>query len=253
MSTIRPSVSRAQAEGLVSEYTALANRLYRERLFSHPFVVGLQNGTTPDRQLRGWLLNWYTFALEVNTASSTIYHRFISFLKTHTDLENLVTSTIAEEFSSPGPGGHIRTVQRAGEAVGLTQAEMNNARLIPEARAWVDFHVRLLTEGTLAEVAADYICEGEFGHFAKIYHDALTTRYGFTRQSAGYFKDHYESDAGGEAGRPSHGDRGRAILTTLLEEGLVEERAGWGIEYTIEITVAMFELLLDGIIRRYPV
>ncbi len=43
------------------------------------------------------------------------------------------------------------------------------ARLIPEARAWVDFHMRLLTEGTLAEAAADFICEGEFGHFAKIF------------------------------------------------------------------------------------
>jgi hypothetical protein len=41
-------------------------------------------------------------------------------------------------------------------------------------------------------------------------------------------------------------------MITLLEEGLVEERAGWGIEYTIDITVSMFELLLDGIMKRYP-
>ncbi|HEY7910542.1 MAG TPA: hypothetical protein VIG62_01420 [Blastocatellia bacterium] len=252
MSIIRPRVSRAQAEALVSEYTGLASRLYKERLFEHPFTVGLQNGKIPDHQLRGWLQNWYTFALEVNTASSTIYHRFISFFKMHPELEDLMTSTIAEEFSVPGPGGHIRTVQLAGQAVGLTPDEMINARLVPEARAWVDFHVRLLTEGTLAEAAADYICEGEFGHFAKIYHDALTTRYGFTRKSAGYFKDHFESDAVGKADRPSHGDRGRAIMITLLEEGLVEERAGWGIEYTIDITVSMFELLLDGIMKRYP-
>jgi pyrroloquinoline quinone (PQQ) biosynthesis protein C len=252
MSSIRPPVSRSQAEASVTEYTALAKKLYEERLFSHPFMLGLQNGTTPDHQLRGWLQNWYTFALEVNTASSTIYHRFVSFFKMHPQLEELMTTTIAEEFSQPGPGGHIRTVERAGAAAGLTPDEMISARLVPEARAWVDFHVRLLTEGTLAEAAADYICEGEFGHFAKIYHDALTTRYGFTRKSAGYFKDHFESDAVSKADRPSHGDRGRAILTTLFEEGLVEERAGWGIEYTIDITVSMFELLLDGIVRRYP-
>jgi pyrroloquinoline quinone (PQQ) biosynthesis protein C len=251
MSTVRPPSTRAQAEALVAEYTTFANVLYRERLFSHPFTVGLQSGTIPDHQLRGFLQNWYTFALEVNTASSTVYHRFISFFKTHRELENLITSTIAEEFSVPGPGGHIRTVQRAGEAVGLTPDEMIKARLVPEGRAWVDFQVRLLTEGTLAEVAADYICEGEFGHFAKIYHDALTTRYGFTPKAAGYFKDHFESDAVGKGDRPSHGDRGRAILMTLLEEGLAEERAGWGIEYTIDVTVSMFELLLDGMIRRY--
>lgn len=251
MSLIQPPVNAARAQELISYYTDLARRLYQERLFSHPLTVGLQNGTTSDVQLRGWLQNWYTFALEVNTASSTVYHRFISFFKTHPALEDLVTASIAEEFALPGPGGHIRTVQMAGEAVGLTRDEMVNARLIPEARAWTDFHVRLLTEGTLAEVAADYICEGEFGHFAKIYHDALTTRYGFTPKSATYFKDHFESDAIGKEGRPSHGDRGRAILTTLLEEGLAEERTGWGVEYTIEITVAMFELLLDGIIRHY--
>jgi hypothetical protein len=67
MSIIRPRVSRAQAEALVSEYTGLASRLYKERLFEHPFTVGLQNGKIPDHQLRGWLQNWYTFALEVNT------------------------------------------------------------------------------------------------------------------------------------------------------------------------------------------
>jgi pyrroloquinoline quinone (PQQ) biosynthesis protein C len=252
MSIVRPPINRAHAEGLVTEYTALARRLYHERLFSHPFTVGLQQGTLPDHQLRGFLQNWYTFALEVNTASSTIYHRFVSFFKTHPALEELVTATIAEEFSTPGPGGHIRTVQRAGEAVGLTPASMINAHLEPEARAWVDFHVRLLTEGTLAEVAADYICEGEFGHFAKVYFEALTSRYGFTHQSAGYFKDHFESDSVSTAAKLSHGDRGRAILVILLEEGLVEERAGWGVNYTIDITVSMFELLLDGILRRYP-
>jgi pyrroloquinoline quinone (PQQ) biosynthesis protein C len=236
---------------LVTEYTALARKLYHERLFSHPFTVGLQQGTLPDHQLRGFLQNWYTFALEVNTASATVYHRFVSFFKTHSALEELITATIAEEFNTPGPGGHIRTVQRAGEALGLRADEMISARLIPEARAWVDFHVRLLSEGTLAEAAADYICEGEFGHFAKIYFEALTSRYGHTRQSASYFSDHFQSDAVGKPNMPSHGDRGRAILMTLLEEGIAEERTGWGIEYTIDITVSMFELLLDGILKRY--
>jgi hypothetical protein len=126
------------------------------------------------------------------------------------------------------------------------------ARLMPEARAWVDFHVRLLTEGTLAEAAADFICEGEFGHFAKIFFEALTTRYHFTRQAADYFREHHEADAVGKEGQLSHGERGKGLLRTLLQEGLAEERTGWGVEYTIDITVSMFELLLDGIVRRYP-
>lgn len=252
MSTIRPAVSHEEAERLANEYVAFARRLYEERLFNHPFMLSLQNGTVTEHQLRGFMLNWYTFALEVNTAASTIYHRFISFFKTHRRLEDLITSTIAEEFSEPGPGGHIRTMQRVGEATGLTVDEMAAAHLIPEARAWIDFHVRLLTEGTLAEAAADFICEGEFGHFAKIFFEALTNRYNFTRQSADYFREHHEADAVGKPGQLSHGERGKGLLQALLEEGLAEERTGWGIEYTIDITVAMFELLLDGIVRRYP-
>ncbi|MGH9932325.1 MAG: iron-containing redox enzyme family protein, partial [Pyrinomonadaceae bacterium] len=223
------------------------------RLLSHPFMRALAAGAASEATLKLFIQNWYTFALEVNTAASTVYHRFISFYKTHPVMEDLLTATIAEEFSRPGPGGHIRIMQRVGEAAGLTREELAAAQLIPGARAWVDFQVRLLTEGTLAEVAADFICEGEFGHFAKVFFEALTKQYDFTASSSQYFQDHFEADAKGKASNAvpvlSHGERGKALLVTLLEEGLVEERTGWGLDYTIFITVAMFELLLDGINR----
>lgn len=245
MSTIRTAVNREEAAHIANDYVALARRLYQERLFNHPLVLGMQKGTTPDHQIKGFLKDWYTFSKEVNTAASTVYHRYISFFKTHPQLAKLMTVIIAEELNEPGPVG-------AGEAVGLTIDEMVHAHLIPEARAWVDFHVRLLTEGTLAEAAADFICEGEFGHFAKLLFEVLTTRYSFTPKSAEYFREHYEADAVGGNDMPSHGERGKLMIQTLLEEGLFEERTGWGVEYTIDITVSMFELLLDGIIRRYP-
>ncbi len=252
MSTIRPAVSAEEAMRIANDYEEMAYRLYEERLFNHPLILGMKEGTTPDHQIKGFLLNWYTFAQEVNTAASTIYHRFISWFKVHRELEELTLDVIAEEFNQPGPGGHIRTVQRTCEAAGLTLDEIVHAKLVPEARAWVDFHVRLLTEGTLAETAADFICEGAFGHFAKILFEVLTTRYGFTRQSADYFREHYEADAVGTEDKLSHGKRGTLMLQALLQEGMLEERTGWGVEYTIDITVSMFELLLDGILRRYP-
>lgn len=253
MATYRPAVNREEAERLAENYVTLARELYQRRLLSHPFMQNLGEGTVSNSTLKLFIENWYTFALEVNTAASTVYHRFISFYKTHPAMEDLLTATIAEEFSRPGPGGHIRIMQRVGEAAGLTRDEMAAAELIPEARAWVDFQVRLLTEGTLAEVAADFICEGEFGHFAKLFFEALTKQYDFSANSSQYFQDHFEADAKGKpetAGSTlSHGERGKALLTTLLEEGLVEERTGWGLNYTISITVAMFELLLDGVYR----
>lgn len=256
MSVYRHPVSHPEAERIADEYVALAARLYDQRLLAHPFMRGLEQGAASNDQLKKFIQNWYTFALEVNTAASTIYHRYVSFYKTHPELEDLITSTISEEFSEPGPSGHIRVMQRLGEAAGLSRDEMASAKLIPEARAWVDFQVRLLTEGTLAEAAADFICEGEFGRFAEVFFRALTSRYNFTARSGQYFRDHYEADTIGRKGpsRPgaSHGERGRKLLVTLLEEGLVEERTGWGLDYTVEIIVSMFELLLDGIVRRYP-
>jgi pyrroloquinoline quinone (PQQ) biosynthesis protein C len=253
MSSLIAQMSAAEAREAVQEYTAFARMLYQERLFEHPFMKGLKEGRTPEHQLKAFIRNWYTFALEVNTATATVYHRHISFFKTHQELENLFTATIAEEFSRPGAGGHIRIMQRVGEAAGLSAREMIEAQLIPEARAWVDFQVRLLSEGTLAEIAADFICEGAFGDFARIFFEALISKYKFSPQSSAYFSEHYESDAVGQGpGNLSHGERGQALLSTLLQEGLAAERAGWGISYTIDITVAMFELLLDGIIRRYP-
>src|SRR4051794_13631919 len=108
MSTFRPPVSRSEAERIADEYIALTNQLYRQRLTAHPFMRSLQGGSISNGQLRMFIKNWYTFALEVNTAASTLYHRFISFYKTHPEMEDLVTATISEEFSEPGPGGHIR-------------------------------------------------------------------------------------------------------------------------------------------------
>lgn len=245
MSTIRPAVPQEEAEQIAETYVLYARELYQKHLFSHPMILGLQAGTTPHEQIKGFLKDWYTFSKEVNTAASTVYHRYFSWFKTHPRLAKMMTRIIAEELNEPGP-------VRAGEAVGLTLDDMVHARLIPEARAWVDFQGRLLVEGTLAEAAADFICEGEFGHFAKLLFDVLTTRYGFTPRSAEYFKEHYEADAVGYDDLPSHGDRGKLLLQALLAEGMVEERTGWGVEYTIEITVLMFKLLLDGVVRQYP-
>lgn len=256
MSNYRPAVDHFEAERIADGYVSIARSLYQQRLLDHPFMRSLKDGSLSNGQLTLFIQNWYTFALEVNTSASTLYHRFISFYKTHPVMENLITATIAEEFSQPGPGGHIRIMQRVGEAVGLSREELAEAPLIPEARAWVDFQVRLLTEGTLAEAAVDFICEGEFGHFAKVFFEALTTRYNFTTRSSQYFEDHFEADAKGNKGQKeaalSHGERGKALLVTLLEEGLAEERAGWGLDYTVNITIAMFELLLDGVLRRCP-
>lgn len=89
MSTIRPAVSAEEARRIAKGYEEMAYRLYEERLFNHPLILGMKEGTTPDHQIKGFLLNWYTFAQEVNTAASTTYHRFISWFKVHRALEEL--------------------------------------------------------------------------------------------------------------------------------------------------------------------
>ncbi|MCA9944378.1 MAG: hypothetical protein H6656_22030 [Ardenticatenaceae bacterium] len=55
MSTIRPAVSAEEAKRIAKSYEEMAYRLYEERLFNHPLILGMKDGTTPDYQIKGFL------------------------------------------------------------------------------------------------------------------------------------------------------------------------------------------------------
>ena len=89
---------------------------YRREIKNQPFFTGLRGGTLSHKRLQGWIKNWYTFALEVNTGMATVYHQFVGFFKRHPQLEDRIAQKIGEEFTTPGRSRE--NVNTFGEGVG---------------------------------------------------------------------------------------------------------------------------------------
>src|SRR5688572_3279867 len=63
---------------------------YHREVQPSPFFTDLRAGTLSRPRLQGWIKNWYSFALEVNTGMATVYHQFVGFFKRHPELENQI-------------------------------------------------------------------------------------------------------------------------------------------------------------------
>src|SRR5829696_7603619 len=184
----------ARAEARVGELRALAQRVYRKQLLEHEFTRQLRAGTLSRERMRGFVLNHWTFSLEINTAKSHGYHRWLPFLKRHPEIYDLIVEQLVDELAHPGPGGHIRIQIPLLAAFDLTEDECAEAILIPEARAMIDSRVRMFLEGPLAECYAAGLTEGSIGQWFGVWFHALTTHHGFTREQASYFDVHHEAD-----------------------------------------------------------
>jgi pyrroloquinoline quinone (PQQ) biosynthesis protein C len=217
---------------------------FRRYALGHPLMTELAAGVLSIEQVRGFFLNWYTWVFEINMATAVWLHRFGPILKRHPEIAEVVNDKIADELATPTRRGHIETLERVAAAVGLTRDELVNARLIPEARAWLDYFVRLQMEGTFAECVAGYLGEGCFPEFAAVFEKALEEHYGVAREDLEYFRLHGELDV-------EHGEGNVFILQRLVETGQVEERPGWGIDYVLPTGGQMFVMFLDGVYRRY--
>jgi len=218
---------------------------YREEIKPSPFFTDLRAGTLSRDQLQGWIKNWYSFALEVNTGMATVYHQFVGFFKRHPELENRIAQRIGEEFTTPAIGGHARMLPILGKALGVKAEEMIECELIPEARGLVDFFVRSWIDIPLAECFAVHMEEEIFGFISRDFRQSLP-KYGVTDDDMKYFRVHEEADLD-----EAHGGTNQAILEVALQEGYGNERAGWPLEYCGKIAVQMIGNFYDGVYRRY--
>lgn len=218
---------------------------YDKEIKNHPFFEDLRAGKLSRHSLQGWIKNWYTFALEVNTGMATVYHQFVGFFKRHPDLEDRIAQKIGEEFTTPALGGHARMLIPLAKALGVQPHEMIEAELIPEARGLVDFFVRSWIDIPLAECFAIHLEEEIFGFISRDFRLSLP-KYGLTKEDIKYFRVHEEADLSEE-----HGGTNQIILQKALEDGYGNERAGWELEYCARIAVEMMAHFYDGIYRRY--
>src|SRR5438046_8775790 len=79
---------------------------YYQEVKPSPFFSELRAGTLSRKQLQGWIKNWYSFALEVNTGMGRAYHQFVGFVNRHSELVDRIAQKIAEELTRPAIVGH---------------------------------------------------------------------------------------------------------------------------------------------------
>ncbi len=241
-----------EAAAVVQRLRQIAEEGFEKQVFPHRYMQELMAGTLPLSKIRGFFLNWYRFALEINTVKSEACNHFLPFLERHPDCYDIFTTQIADELIHPGPGGHVKMLHRTGAALGISVEEMVEAMLIPEGRALVDVRVRLWREGPPAEAWASSMTEGPIGVWLGMWYDALTKHYGLSDEDAIYFSKHYEADTQEhEEGIMAHGLGNGYVLQKLLEDGYRPARPSWNVEYSTQLSVDLYELFLNGVYARY--
>jgi len=209
---------------------SLVNELYdttvaeaRERVWAHRFTRDLEAGTLPIEVIRGLILNLSTWAMEINASSRRKFGRFTEFYAQHPDLEELLADKAADEFTTPGPGGHQPTVYKLGAALGLTRDQMVSYRLIPATRGYLDSIVWHFDTGAPGGIS---ITEEWYADWAKVWSKALTKHYGLTKEDVYYWDLHAEADSLDEHGATElehhvmgHGMANRYLSWRLLQEG----------------------------------
>ena len=230
-------MSAEEAKGYVDYLYAKMYESWRQKIQKGPFMTQLRDGKLPMPAMRQFFKNWGRFSLEVNALNALSYHTHLPFFVHHYDLLGPFCAKIADELISPKPPGHVLVLLKTAEAMGLGRKEMLEDPYLPEARAINDFCHKIFIDGSLIELWGLHVFEESLSHWSGEWFKALTTHYKFTKEQAIYFSTHEEADledhALGEGGEVAmgHGSFNRAVLQRALEDGKVEFRAGYSMEY----------------------
>lgn len=219
-------LSRKECWRMVNEACVEALKIAVDRIFNHPFTQELKAGTLPIECIRGWVLNSYAWALEINMSAPYKYYLFNDLLNQKVDLLELLADKYADEFATPGRGGHQRTMDTLGKALGLSPKEMQEYQQLPAMRGMLDSTV---WSNEVSLRLGMSIAEEWLGHWCALWFESLTGRYGLSEEEAFYFRLHAEADSladhrGGESiGHEimGHGQSHRYVAVRLLEDGLL--------------------------------
>lgn len=219
-------LSRKECWKLANEAFDEALRLAHDRLFNHPFTQELKAGTLPIECIRGWLLNSYAWALEINSSAAYKYYLFSDLLNQKVDLMTMLADKRGDEYATPGKGGHQRTMDTLGKALGLSSQEMQEYRQLPAMRGMLD----AIVWGNESSLRLGMsLAEELLGQWCALWFQSLTKQYGLTAEEAFYFHLHAEADSlsdhqsGVAIGHEimGHGQSHRYLAVRMLEDGMV--------------------------------
>lgn len=239
-------ISKEEAQQWAEEWVERWNKLAQEIIHSHPFMMKLQKGQLTREGVRQFTENWYQWVRTVGMSGAGLYHRHLTVFKHHPDLDAHILDRIAQELVRPVKAGHGRALESLFPALGIESDLRQRPNLIPEMRGFSAFIRRLHLEGTFAEVHS-WQYGSNMATFAKTWVDALTQHYGVPSEATIYWRDYCDYDI-----RPSGGgilgtrQEILFVLRRIKELDLEEERPGWGMEYTAEMSLRMWELFLTG-------
>jgi len=249
-------MTAAEAAAYVDHLYAQMYCRWEPKVKQHPFMLQLGDGKLPMAVIRQFFKNWGRFALEVNALNAQSYHTHLAFFVRNFDLLGPFCAKIADELISPRPPGHVLVLLETAEAMGLSREEVLEEPYLAEARAINDFCHKVFIDGSIAELWGLHVFEESLAYWSGEWFKALTTHYQFTRDQAVYFSTHEEADlephalGGSEEEAMGHGTFNRIVLKRLLEEGQVEYRAGYALDYCaltmVDLHAAMMRAAMEN-------
>jgi pyrroloquinoline quinone (PQQ) biosynthesis protein C len=219
-------LNRKECWKIVNEAFDEALRIAHDRLFDHPFTRELGAGTLPTECIRGWLLNSYTWALEINSSAAYKYYLFNDILNQKVDLLAMLADKRGDEYATPGRGGHQRTMDVLGKALGLSSKEMQEYRQLPAMRGMLD---SIVWGNESSQRLGMSLAEELLGQWCGLWFQSLVKHYGLTKEEAFYFALHAEADSqtehqsGESIGHEimGHGQSHRYLAVRIIEDGLM--------------------------------
>src|SRR5262249_3067386 len=176
--------------------------------------------------------NWGAYTIEINTLEAASYHKHIHFFRKHGDLMAPMAQNLADELIHPKPPGHVHVVVETANALDITEDEIFVSPMLVEFRAKIDFKSSILSQGTAADFYTVRATAEQPGYCRADCLRGLTAHYGLTAEQAVYFSTHEEADLKEQAdGVMGHGSFRRLVLRRLLEDGMVDVRPGYSLEY----------------------
>lgn len=203
----------------------------------HPFVVGVNNGTIPLHQIRGWAIQDSHYRRDVHRLALLRYLRC-----TDPDIQRRLGGVVAEEAegADTGSAGHYELFLRFARSIGLDPDEVNNSEPLPATAAHIYWAELILwTIPWPVALAAQLAGEGQAPITSRMMSDGLQKHYRLSAEDAAFFDVHVEADS-------DHKSLAEDIVVRYLvtpelqEQGLAVVRRKLKLMYDMRSTYAAY-------------